>query len=78
MQLVNSIKTWRPDLPVVLGRERQSANPEFPLATSEVDALVLGKGDPPERPKSCGYSKACFPLLSAEEIGAASPSAQHA
>lgn len=44
-QLVEAIKTARPDLPVILGGEHISSLPEFCLATSRADYLVLGEGE---------------------------------
>jgi radical SAM superfamily enzyme YgiQ (UPF0313 family) len=45
VQLVKLIKALRPELPVVVGGEHVTAIPEFSLATSQVDALVLGEGE---------------------------------
>lgn len=45
VQLVRLIKASRPDLPVVIGGEHVTATPEFSLATSQADALVLGEGE---------------------------------
>jgi radical SAM superfamily enzyme YgiQ (UPF0313 family) len=44
-RLVELIKEHRPDLPVVVGGEHVTATPEFSLATSRVDVLVLGEGE---------------------------------
>lgn len=43
--LVRCIKRRRPDLAVVVGGEHVTATPEFSLATSQADALVLGEGE---------------------------------
>ena len=45
VQLAKLIKQRRPELPVVVGGEHVTATPEFSLATSVVDALVLGEGE---------------------------------
>ena len=45
VQLVKLIKQRRPELPVVVGGEHVTAMPEFSLATSLADALVLGEGE---------------------------------
>jgi len=45
VQLVEHIKTARPDLPVILGGEHVPAMPEFSLKTSAADILVLGEGE---------------------------------
>lgn len=45
VQLIRLIKAKRPDLPVILGGEHVTAMPEFCLATSGADYLVLGEGE---------------------------------
>jgi radical SAM superfamily enzyme YgiQ (UPF0313 family) len=45
VRLVDLIKQRRPDLTVVLGGEHITAMPEFSLATSKADILVLGEGE---------------------------------
>ena len=45
VRLVQLIKAARPELTVILGGEHISAAPEFCLATSEADILVLGEGE---------------------------------
>lgn len=45
VRLVDLIKQRRPELPVVLGGEHITAMPEFSLATSQADILVLGEGE---------------------------------
>jgi radical SAM superfamily enzyme YgiQ (UPF0313 family) len=44
-ELTRLIRRARPDAFIVLGGEHASAMPEFCLATSEADALVLGEGE---------------------------------
>jgi anaerobic magnesium-protoporphyrin IX monomethyl ester cyclase len=43
--LVCAIRRARPDVTIVLGGEHATAMPEFCLATSEADVLVLGEGE---------------------------------
>jgi len=45
VHLVDLIKQRRPELTVILGGEHISAMPEFCLATSKADILVLGEGE---------------------------------
>lgn len=45
VHLVDLIKQRLPDTPVVLGGEHISSMPEFCLATSKADILVLGEGE---------------------------------
>ncbi len=45
VELIRLIKQRRPDLPVVVGGEHVTATPEFSLATSQADVLVLGEGE---------------------------------
>ncbi|MDD9878458.1 MAG: radical SAM protein [Magnetovibrio sp.] len=45
VQLIKAIKAARPDLCVILGGEHVTSMPEFCLATSAADILVLGEGE---------------------------------
>jgi anaerobic magnesium-protoporphyrin IX monomethyl ester cyclase len=45
VRLVQLIKAARPELTVIMGGEHISSAPEFCLATSEADVLVLGEGE---------------------------------
>lgn len=45
VRLIELIKQRRPDVAVVVGGEHVTAMPEFSLATSLADALVLGEGE---------------------------------
>lgn len=45
VRLIELIKARRPDLPVVLGGEHVTSLPEFCMATSRADHLVLGEGE---------------------------------
>ncbi|MSO92263.1 MAG: B12-binding domain-containing radical SAM protein [Rhodospirillales bacterium] len=45
VQLIKAIKARRPDIAVVLGGEHVTAMPEFCLATSQTDYVVLGEGE---------------------------------
>ncbi len=45
VQLITTIKSNRPDLTIILGGEHVTAMPEFSLATSGADIIVLGEGD---------------------------------
>lgn len=45
VHLVERIKRRRPDVSVVVGGEHVTAMPEFSLATSRADVLVLGEGE---------------------------------
>ncbi len=44
-RLVALVKRHRPTLPVVVGGEHVTSMPEFSLATSQADILVLGEGE---------------------------------
>ncbi len=44
-QLIAELKAARPDVTIVVGGEHVSAMPEFSLATSLADVLVLGEGE---------------------------------
>jgi len=43
--LISLIKDQRPDLTIICGGEHITSMPEFSLATSEADVLVLGEGE---------------------------------
>jgi radical SAM superfamily enzyme YgiQ (UPF0313 family) len=45
VHLIELLKERRPDLLVVVGGEHVTATPEFSLATSRADVLVLGEGE---------------------------------
>jgi radical SAM superfamily enzyme YgiQ (UPF0313 family) len=45
VRLIDLIKARRPDLPVVLGGEHITSLPEFCMATSQADYLILGEGE---------------------------------
>ena len=45
VQLIKLIKAERPELKIILGGEHVTAMPEFCLAVSEADYLVLGSGE---------------------------------
>ncbi|MBW2458880.1 MAG: B12-binding domain-containing radical SAM protein [Deltaproteobacteria bacterium] len=45
VRLIELIKRRRPDLPIILGGEHVTAMPDFSLATSQADYLVLGEGE---------------------------------
>lgn len=45
VRLIDLIKERLPDTPVVVGGEHVTAMPEFSLATSRADVLVLGEGE---------------------------------
>lgn len=45
VQLIRLIRARRPELPIVVGGEHVTAMPEFSLATSQADVLVLGEGE---------------------------------
>src|SRR5262245_18459939 len=45
VRLVELVKQARPELPVVVGGEHVTSMPEFSLATSAADVLVLGEGE---------------------------------
>jgi radical SAM superfamily enzyme YgiQ (UPF0313 family) len=45
VHLTRLIRRSRPDLPIIIGGEHVTSMPEFSLATSEADILVLGEGE---------------------------------
>jgi len=45
VRLIDLIKRARPDLPVVIGGEHVTSMPEFCLATSKADYIVIGEGE---------------------------------
>lgn len=45
VHLINLIKEARPDAKIILGGEHITSMPEFSLATSKADVLVLGEGE---------------------------------
>ncbi len=45
VRLVDLIRAARPDVKIVLGGEHVTAMPEFSLATSKADVLVMGEGE---------------------------------
>ena len=45
VKLITGIRSSRPDVTIILGGEHVTAMPEFSLATSDADIVVLGEGD---------------------------------